>query len=56
MKIDDPTLHDELSQSLRRLNALAKILKNRRGEAGYIYQSVTLVLYPVYVRNPNYVN
>lgn len=40
MKIDDITLHDSLSKSLRGLNSLAKILKKRRIENGYVLQSM----------------
>jgi exosome complex exonuclease DIS3/RRP44 len=36
MKIDDLTLQDNLSKSLRVLNSLAKILKKRRIENGYV--------------------
>lgn len=36
MKIDDLTLQDNLSKSLRGLNSLAKILKKRRIENGYV--------------------
>ena len=36
MKIDDPKLNDDLTKGLRRLNALAKILKQRRRENGFV--------------------
>ena len=35
LKIDDPTMHDEVTSSLRRLNSLAKILKKRRVDNGW---------------------
>ena len=34
MKIDDPSMHDSLTESLRNLNKLAKILKKRRIDNG----------------------
>jgi exoribonuclease R len=36
MKIDDLTQHDTLSKSLRGLTSLAKFLKKRRIENGYV--------------------
>jgi exosome complex exonuclease DIS3/RRP44 len=36
MKIDDLTLQDNISKSLRALNSLAKMLKKRRIETGYV--------------------
>lgn len=35
MRIDDPSQTDEITQSLRHLNQLAKILKQNRIEQGY---------------------
>ena len=34
MRIDDPSQDDEITQSLRHLNQLAKILKHKRIEQG----------------------
>lgn len=34
MRIDDPSQDDEITQSLRHLNQLAKILKRKRIEQG----------------------
>jgi hypothetical protein len=39
MKIDDPTLNDDLACGLRRLNSLAKILKKRRHENGFVVRA-----------------
>jgi len=36
IKIDDPTQQDSLAKSLRGLNSLAKILKKRRIDNGYV--------------------
>ena len=36
MRIDDPTLTDDVTKSLRHLNSLAKILKQGRIEKGYV--------------------
>ena len=36
MRIDDPTMNDNTTKSLRWLNKLAKILKQRRIDNGYI--------------------
>jgi len=36
MKIDDPTMNDEVTQGLRHLNSLAKILKQRRQQNGFV--------------------
>ena len=36
MRIDDPNMHDEVTKSLRRLNKLAKILKQRRIDKGLV--------------------
>ncbi len=33
-RIDDERLHDELSVNLRKMNAIARILRRRRAEAG----------------------
>jgi hypothetical protein len=42
MKIDDLTLQDSLSKSLRHLNSLAKILKKRRIENGYVILQICI--------------
>ena len=34
MKIDDPNLNDPLTQGLRRLNKVAKIMRSKRIESG----------------------
>ena len=39
MIIDDPKRQDELAISLRRLNSLAKILKQKRIDSGLVYVS-----------------
>jgi exosome complex exonuclease DIS3/RRP44 len=36
IKIDDSTQHDSLAKCLRGLNSLAKILKKRRIENGFV--------------------
>ena len=35
MRIDDPTLNDNVTKSLRNLNKLAKILKQGRKDNGF---------------------
>ena len=35
MRIDDPSLNDDVTKSLRMLNDLAKILKRKRKENGF---------------------
>ena len=35
MRIDDPTMTDNVTKSLRNLNILAKILKQKRKDNGY---------------------
>lgn len=37
MRIDDTTMNDDITKSLRGLNRLAKILKGRRTEKGYFH-------------------
>lgn len=39
MKIDDPSLADNLTNSLRWLNKLAKILKAKRIQNGQVYST-----------------
>ena len=36
MRIDDPTMTDNVTKSLRNLNKLAKILKQKRKDNGYV--------------------
>ncbi|KAL8570447.1 exosome catalytic subunit dis3 [Nucella lapillus] len=47
MKIDDPTLNDSLTVSLRNLNKLAKVLKKRRIDAGALSLASTEVRFYV---------
>ncbi|KAK7114496.1 exosome complex exonuclease RRP44-like [Littorina saxatilis] len=47
MKIDDPNQHDTLTESLRNLNKLAKILKRRRIENGALSLASTEVRFYV---------
>lgn len=47
LKIDDATQQDAIAQSLRGLNQLAKQLKKRRLQNGYVYS----VLYLNYILN-----
>lgn len=42
MRIDDPGQEDNVTKSLRSLNKLAKILKQRRIENGWVCASISL--------------
>jgi len=51
MRIDDPTLTDDVTKSLRILNSLAKILKQGRIEKGYVLQVDVLLCMIIIVWN-----
>ena len=44
MRIDDPSMQDKVTLSLRGLNKLAKLLKRRRIENGYVPSTVNIAL------------
>jgi exoribonuclease R len=54
IKIDDPTQHDNLAKSLRGLNTLAKILKKRRIENGYVITTICIKLNMALISLMNY--
>jgi len=44
MRIDDSTMNDDITKSLRGLNKLAKILKAQRIDKGYFHLTRSVIL------------